>query len=101
MKEYQSLTHARWDCKYHAVLIPKGRKKAIFGAVRKHLGYKLHELAKQKECKIVEGHWMPDQVHMCIASTLAFGELCREVYQGQERNRHSPKFFRQDEELRR
>ena len=67
MKEYQSLAHARWDCKYHVVFIPKGRKKAIFGAVRKHLGAMLHELAKQKECKIVEGHLMPDHVHMCIS----------------------------------
>jgi putative transposase len=68
MKEYQSLAHTRWDCKYHVVFIPKGRKKAIFGAVRKHLGGMLHELAQQKECKIVEGHLMPDHVHMCISS---------------------------------
>jgi putative transposase len=45
MKEYQSLAHARWDCKYHVVFIPKKRKKTIFGAVRKHLGTMLHDLA--------------------------------------------------------
>ena len=55
MKEYQSLAHTRWDCKYHVVFIPKMRKKMIFGSVRKHLGEMLHELARQKECKIVEG----------------------------------------------
>lgn len=38
MKEYQSLSHTRWDCKYHVVFIPKCRKKAIYGALRKHLG---------------------------------------------------------------
>ena len=38
MKEYQSLSYMRWDCKYHVVLIPKRRKKRIFGAVREHLG---------------------------------------------------------------
>ena len=38
MKEYQSLAHTKWDCKYHVVFIPKKRKKAIFGAIRKHLG---------------------------------------------------------------
>ena len=38
MKEYQSLSHTRWDCKYHVVFIPKRRKKAIYGALRKHLG---------------------------------------------------------------
>ena len=67
MKEYQSLAHTRWDCKYHIAFIPKGRKKAIFGAIRKHLGERLHELARQKECKIVEGHLMPDHVHICIS----------------------------------
>ena len=67
MKEYQSLAHTRWDCKYHVVFIPKRRKKTIFGVVRKHLGMMLHDLAQQKECKIVEGHLMPDHVHMCIS----------------------------------
>ena len=67
MKEYQSLAHTRWDCKYHVVFIPKKRKKTIFGAVRKHLGMMLHDLAQQKECKIVEGHLMADHVHMCIS----------------------------------
>ena len=67
MKEYQSLAHTKWDCKYHIVFIPKKRKKAIFGAIRKHLGKILHELADQKECKILEGHLMTDHVHMCIS----------------------------------
>jgi putative transposase len=38
MKEYQSLCHTKWDCKYHVVFIPKRCKKMIFGAIRKHLG---------------------------------------------------------------
>ncbi|MDP1007721.1 transposase [Pseudomonas putida] len=38
MRDYQSLAHTKWDCKYHVVFIPKRRKKAIFGAIRKHLG---------------------------------------------------------------
>jgi len=67
MRDYQSLTHTKWDCKYHVVFIPKRRKKAIFGAIRKHLGELLHELARQRECRIVEGHLMPDHVHMCIS----------------------------------
>ena len=67
MKEYQSLAHTRCDGKNHIVFIPKGRKKAIFVAIRKHLGETLHELARQKECKIVEGHLMPDHVHICIS----------------------------------
>ena len=67
MRDYQSLAHTAWDCKYHIVFIPKGRKKAIFGAIRHHLGQVLHELAQQKECKIVEGHLMRDHVHICIS----------------------------------
>ena len=47
MKEYQSLSHTRWDCKYHIVFIPKRRKKKVFGVLRRHLGEMFHELALQ------------------------------------------------------
>ena len=67
MKEYQSLCHTKWDCKYHVVFIPKRRKKMIFGTIRKYLGEILHELAGQKECEIVEGLLMADHVHICIS----------------------------------
>lgn len=67
MKEYQSLSHTRWDCKYHVVFIPKRRKKAIYGALRKHLGEIFRELAQQRQCKVVEGHLMMDHVHMCLS----------------------------------
>jgi putative transposase len=67
MKEYQSLAHTRWDCKYHVVFIPKRRRKAIFGKLRRHLGEIFRELAKHKESEVVEGHLMPDHVHMCLS----------------------------------
>ena len=67
MKEYQSLSHTRWDCKYHVVFIPKRRKKTVFGVLRKHLGGIFRELARHKESKVVEGHLMPDHVHMCLS----------------------------------
>ena len=63
---YQSLSHRRWDCKYHVVFIPKYRRKAIYGEIRTGLGAIFHELARQKECRIVEGHRMGDHVHRCI-----------------------------------
>ena len=63
---YQSSGHSKWNCKYHVVFIPKRRRKALFGGIRKELGAIFHELAKQKECRILEGHLMPDHVHMCI-----------------------------------
>jgi putative transposase len=67
MKEYQSLSHTRWDCKYHVVFIPKRRRQKIFGALRKELVGIFHELASHKESRIVEGHLMPDHIHMCVS----------------------------------
>ena len=63
---YQSLAHSKWDCKYHVVFVPKRRRKTIFGNIRRQLGPVFHALAQQKECQILEGHLMPDQVHICI-----------------------------------
>lgn len=67
MKEYQSLSHTRWDCKYHVVFIPKRRKKLIFGRLRKHTGEVLHDPANQKENATVEGHLMLDHIHICTS----------------------------------
>ncbi len=67
MRDYKSLSHTRWDCKYHIVFIPKNRKKVIYGQVRKHLGEIFHELSKRKGVVIEEGHLMVDHVHMCIS----------------------------------
>ncbi|CAB1369855.1 protein of unknown function [Denitratisoma oestradiolicum] len=67
MKEYQSLSHTRWDCKYHVVFIPKRWKKRVFGALRKHLGEMFHELVLHKEAKIVEGHLIGDHVQSASA----------------------------------
>ena len=66
-ENYQSLSHSKWDCKYHVVFVPKFRRKALFGQIRRHLGAIFHELARQKESQIVEGQVMPDHVHMCLA----------------------------------
>lgn len=63
---YESLSHSRWDCKYHIVFIPKGRKKVLYGKIRKFLGPVFRELARQKESEIVEGHMVQDHVHMLI-----------------------------------
>ena len=63
---YQSLSHSRWDCKYHVVFVPKRRRKALFGNLRRRLGPIFHELARQKECRIVQGHLLPYHVHMCV-----------------------------------
>ena len=75
MKDYRSLSHTKWDCKYHVVFIPKYRRKRIFGKLRGYLGEILHELAKQKQSRIVEGHLRPDHVHMCISIPPKFSVL--------------------------
>jgi len=72
MKEYQSLSHTRWDCKYHVVFIPKRRKKKIFGELRRNSGAIVHELASQKDSQIVEGHVMADHVPICISILLKY-----------------------------
>ena len=88
---YQSLADSKWDCKYHVVFVPKRRRKVIFGKTRQQLGAIFHALAKQKECHIVEGHLMPDHVHMCIAippkHPVDFGDR---IFKGEECNRHCP-----------
>ncbi|WP_299004325.1 IS200/IS605 family transposase [uncultured Shewanella sp.] len=66
MRDPKSLSHTRWDCKYHIVFIPKKRRKLIFGAPRKHLGEVFHELARQKGVVIEQGHLMSDHAHMCL-----------------------------------
>ncbi len=63
---YPSLSHSKWDCKYHVVFVPKYRRKVMFGEIRNFLGSIFPELARQKECRIVEGHLMPAHVNMCI-----------------------------------
>ena len=66
MRQVESLSHTRWECKYHVVFIPKYRRKALFGQIRTFLGEIFHQLARQKESRIEEGHIMPDHVHMMI-----------------------------------
>ena len=62
-----SLSHSRWDCKYHIVFIPKCRRAVLYRELRKHLGEMFRNLAQQKECRIKEGHLLGDDVHMLIS----------------------------------
>ena len=66
MSTYESLSHSKWDCKYPIVFVPKGRKKALYGKVRKFLGPVFRELAAQRRSEILEGHMVQDHVHMLI-----------------------------------
>jgi putative transposase len=63
---YNSLSHSKWDCKYHIIFIPKMRKNRLYGDIRPRLGQIFHALATQKDVKIVEGYLKPDHVHMLV-----------------------------------
>ena len=67
MDEYESLSHSRWECKYHVVFIPKCRRRTLYEQLRQHLGEVFRRLAEQKESRIEEGHLMSDHVHMMIS----------------------------------
>jgi putative transposase len=99
MQTYESLKHTVWECKYHVVFIPKCRRKVLYAQLRRDLGAVFRDLAEQKECKVEEGHLMPDHVHMLlsvppkysVASVMGFIKgksaihLAR-VYAGRRRN---------------
>jgi len=67
MDDYESLSHTKWECKYHVVFIPMYRRKVLYGELRQHLGDVFRKLALQKESRIEEGHLMLDHVHMMIS----------------------------------
>ena len=67
MHEWQSQSHVKWECKYHVVIVPKYRKKLLFGKLRNKVGPILKELCRQKGVEVLEGHVMNDHVHMCLS----------------------------------
>ena len=67
MHEWQSLSHVRWECKYHVVFIPKYRKKVLYGRLRRSSGRILRDLCEQRGVELIEGHLMPDHVHMLLS----------------------------------
>ena len=67
MKDWQSQAHVKWECKYHVVILPKYRKKALYGRLRQEIGKILRDLCRQKEIELLEGKAMPDHVHMLLS----------------------------------
>ena len=67
MDKYESLSHTKWECKYHVVFILKCRRRTLYEQLRQHLGEVFRELARQKESRVEEGHLMLDHVHMMLA----------------------------------
>lgn len=103
---YESLSHSKWDCKYHVIFVPKYRRKILYGKTRRFFGPIFHELANQKGCKIWEGHLVQDHVHIVISippkysvaevvgyikgkSAIAFARQ----FKGRQRNFNGEKFW--------
>lgn len=61
-----SLSHTRWNCKYHVVFIPKYRRKEIYGKIRADIGRIIRQLCEYKGVKIVEAHACSDHIHMLV-----------------------------------
>jgi putative transposase len=67
MHDWQSLSHVRWECKYHVVIIPKYRQKVLYGRLKRAIGRILRELCDQRGVELLEGKAMADHVHMCLS----------------------------------
>ena len=67
MHDWQSLSHVRWDCKYHVVIVPKYRRKVFYGRMRKRIGAILRELCRQRGIELIEGRAMVDHIHLCMS----------------------------------
>ena len=67
MHDWESLSHVRWDCKYHIVIIPKFRQRKLYGKFRRKVGQVVRELCRQRQIEMLEGHLMPDHIHMCLS----------------------------------
>lgn len=62
-----SLTHTKWNCKYHVVFAPKYRRQSIYGKIKGDIGKILRKLCEQKGVEILEATACPDHVHMVLA----------------------------------
>ena len=67
MKEWQTLSHVRWECKYHIVFITKYRHKTVYGKIREKIGAIIRDLCNQKGIELLEGYAMPDHIHICVS----------------------------------
>ena len=66
MKDYQSQSHVKWECKYHVAWCPKYRRKKLYGKLPRRFGAITHELYRQKGVQLIEGHACPDHVNLCL-----------------------------------
>ena len=66
MNDINSLSHSKWNCKYHIVFAPKYRRQVIYGKIRVDIGVILRKLCEQKGVNIIEAETCPDHIHMLV-----------------------------------
>ena len=67
MKDWRSLAHVRWECKFHVVIVPKYRQKVFFGSLRRQIGEILRELCRRKGIELLSGNAQRDHIHMLLS----------------------------------
>ena len=66
MNDNHSLSHSKWNCKYHIVFAPKYRRQVIYGKIKADIGKILRTLCEQKKVNIIEAEACPDNIHMLV-----------------------------------
>ena len=67
MTDTNSLSHTKWNCKYHIVFCPKYRRQEIYGKIKEDVGKILRKLCEAKGVEIIEAEACPDHIHMLVA----------------------------------
>ena len=62
-----SLSHTKWNCKYHIVFAPKYRRQEIYGKIKQDIGQILRKLCAAKKVEILEAEACPDHIHMLVS----------------------------------
>ena len=63
----KSLSHTKWNCKYHIIFAPKYRRQVIYGQLKKDIGAILRQLCEYKEVEIIEANACKDHIHMVVS----------------------------------
>jgi len=63
----ESLSHTKWNCKYHIVFAPKYRRQVIYGKIKADIGIILRKLCEFKKVEIIEANACPDHIHMLVS----------------------------------
>ena len=65
--DINSLSHSKWNCKYHIVFAPKYRRMVIYRQIKMDVGRILRKLCEQKGVEIIEAEVCPDHIHMLLS----------------------------------